>query len=159
MHGIMKYLLRVWGADEEKCKALHRPGAVEPDGPLCYWTETVEEREALCAEFRGLPVVLDRLDPGPDWDGEEIDTEKLTVARITLKLPDGRLAAGSDCFGYGYPAHAAEFQWRENNYSCDCNRSLWIKHTLGWDFPELPCGNTIELVGFEVVKEASDDAH
>lgn len=32
------------------------------------------------------------------------------------------------------------FQWTENNYSCDCNRSIFL------GLPERPCGDTIQLI-------------
>jgi hypothetical protein len=41
----------------------------------------------------------------------------------------------------GGPKHAAEYMYTEGNYSCDCNRSIFV------GLPEMPCGNTIELVG------------
>jgi len=46
-----------------------------------------------------------------------------------------------------------EFNWTEGNYSCDCNRSLFIKRQCDPDFPKMECGETIELVSLEEVKE------
>ena len=49
-------------------------------------------------------------------------------------------------FGYEYSEEDAEFQFLENNYSCDYNRSLFIQREYGEDaIPELNCGNEIEL--------------
>ena len=49
-------------------------------------------------------------------------------------------------FGYEYPEESAMFQFTENNYSCDCNRSIFIRDEYGEDvIPELDCGNEIKL--------------
>lgn len=47
----------------------------------------------------------------------------------------------------------AEFMWTDGNYSCDCNRSIMIRQKYGTDFmPELFCGETIELVRYDIVR-------
>ena len=41
--------------------------------------------------------------------------------------------------------------WEEGNYSCDCNRSLFL-HRKYPEFSEFEhCGNEIELVDYEVI--------
>jgi len=37
--------------------------------------------------------------------------------------------------------------WEDGNWSCDCNRSMMIREQCDPTFPELPCGDTIEIVG------------
>lgn len=39
--------------------------------------------------------------------------------------------------------------WTDGNYSCDCNRSLFIRQQITLDVPELGCGDTIALIGVE----------
>lgn len=52
-------------------------------------------------------------------------------------------------FGYEYPEESAIFQFTENNYSCDCNRSIFIRNEYGKDsMPELDCGNEIKLLEY-----------
>jgi hypothetical protein len=52
-------------------------------------------------------------------------------------------------FGYEYPKESAEFSFLENNYSCDCNRSLFIRREYGEDaIPELNCGDEIKLLEY-----------
>ena len=52
-------------------------------------------------------------------------------------------------FGYEYEEELAEFQFLENNYSCDCNRSLFIRREYGEDsIPELDCGHEIKLLDY-----------
>jgi hypothetical protein len=45
------------------------------------------------------------------------------------------------------------WMYEEGNYACDCNRSLFIGQECDEDFPEMPCGDTIELVSIEEVTE------
>lgn len=57
-----------------------------------------------------------------------------------------------------YPGDAAIWMFTEGNYSCDCNRSLFIRRQFGNDaIPELPCGDTIELLDYHVEHEPYED--
>jgi hypothetical protein len=50
-----------------------------------------------------------------------------------------------------YPTEdAARFDIEENNYSCDCNRSLLIQQELDSSFPQMECGDTVELVDYQL---------
>lgn len=40
--------------------------------------------------------------------------------------------------------HHAEFIWEEGNFSCDCNRSIFINE-IDNTFPLMDCGDTIKL--------------
>ena len=71
-------------------------------------------------------------------------TQKRTVADITLKYK-GNIYKFEYDFGYDYPEDAALFQFEENNYSCDCNRSLFIQRYCDEDFEDMDCGEEIEL--------------
>jgi len=46
-------------------------------------------------------------------------------------------------------AHMAEYQYTDGNYGCDCNRSLFIARHCDPDFPDMECGETIELLRLE----------
>jgi hypothetical protein len=39
-----------------------------------------------------------------------------------------------------------EWIWAEGNFSCDCNKSLFINEYCDANFPEMECGNKIKLV-------------
>jgi hypothetical protein len=39
------------------------------------------------------------------------------------------------------------FIWEDGNYSCDCNRSLFIQRCCDETFPDFKCGDEIELIG------------
>ena len=53
-----------------------------------------------------------------------------------------------------YPQDSAIWMFTEGNYACDCNRSLFIQQQFGEDaIPELPCGDTIELLEYHIEHE------
>lgn len=43
-----------------------------------------------------------------------------------------------------------EYNWKEGNYSCDCNRSQFIQEE-GYDFPTLNCGDAVKMTSFEIL--------
>jgi hypothetical protein len=54
-------------------------------------------------------------------------------------------------FGKDYNKESAEWMFLEGNYSCDCNRSLFIRREYGEDaIPELDCGEEIKLLSYQV---------
>lgn len=53
-----------------------------------------------------------------------------------------------------YSEDDAIWMFTEGNYSCDCTRSLFIREQFGdTSIPELPCGDTIELLDYHVEHE------
>jgi hypothetical protein len=73
----------------------------------------------------------------------------VSLAEIVLRVPDGRVFTLSDDSG--------RFDWEEGNLSCDCNRARYIWRHLGvavvlerdgFGQPDMPCGDTIELLGY-----------
>ena len=159
-----KYLVRIWGRDEEEVAALRKPDAIEQGQTvLCYWFDTPTERTAFLSTIPSTVMIV-RSVVDPD---EERDTSACTWAHIVLRLPDGRVGTFRQCFGYGYPTHSVEFMWREGNYSCDCNKRLYLARECGID-PEyddldkhVECGDTIELVSLEIYHTylGDDDAN
>lgn len=45
-----------------------------------------------------------------------------------------------------------EYIYREGNYSCDCNRSLFIQRQCDPAFPDLQCGDKIKMISLEKLK-------
>lgn len=109
-----------------------------------YYFETKEKRE----EF------IDKIMPYSKY-GLAIDTKdgimthKRTIAEITLKYENKIYKFDCD-FGYEYPEESALFIFEEGNYSCDCNKSLFIKEYCDEKFKEFPCGEEIELVNINI---------
>jgi hypothetical protein len=77
-------------------------------------------------------------------------SHKRTIFVGTFKYKDKEFILHYD-FGYEYPEHYAEFQFVENNYACDCNRSLFIRWEYGEDaIPELGCGHEIKMMEYHI---------
>ncbi len=86
------------------------------------------------------------------------------LATGTLISPDGRRfpleAFSIICEGEGLrhttdSPYLSEFMFEEGNYSCDCNRSLFIQATDP-SFPAYECGETIKLVDFKWAEVADN---
>jgi hypothetical protein len=152
-----RYLVRLWGRDQDAVEKLRTPDAVEDEGALCYWFPTPIERAAFLETIpSACMVVRDKVDPGVDIEGESIDTRACTMARVTLRLPDGREGTFVQSFGFGYPAHGVEYMWHEGNYSCDCNKRLYLARECNIDpdnadlDADVVCGDEIQLVNLKI---------
>lgn len=75
-----------------------------------------------------------------------------TIAHMTFIMPDGRELPYAYDFGHDYPEDSARFMFTDGNYSCDCNRSLFLaKFYEGVE--EMDCGDTIQMRDFKVMRE------
>lgn len=74
-----------------------------------------------------------------------------TIARMVL-VCNGREYPYEYDFGFAYPVDTARFMWESGNYSCDCNKSLFLSRV----YPEVvvtDCGNEIEVKNLTVTQE------
>lgn len=146
------YLLRIWGRDERIVLCRYPPDAIEDRDVACYWFATPQDREEFIdTACRGPMVALDRVDQG---DGR--DVHAITTAEIVLLTPDGVSHTLDYEFGHGYPISSAEYMWREGNYSCDCNKRLFIARAEQQPEPEddLECGDSI-LIQSLIIRQVS----
>lgn len=75
-------------------------------------------------------------------------SHKRTIFVVTFQYQGEEFNLHRD-FGYEFPEDVAVFQFVENNYSCDCNRSIFIRQEYGEDaIPELNCGEEIKLKNY-----------
>lgn len=78
-------------------------------------------------------------------------THKRTIFVGTFKYRDDTFVIHCD-FGYEYPEESAIYMFTQGNYSCDCNRSLFVRNQHGENaIPELGCGCEIEMVDYAFV--------
>lgn len=47
--------------------------------------------------------------------------------------------------------HRTQYMWNDGNYSCDCNKTMFARQR-GFDWPELECGDEVELVSLKRIK-------
>jgi hypothetical protein len=135
---MIEYMLHWWGGCEEKVKEKYGY-----DNYLYFTSkkDKYEVKDQIMA-YHHLGVAFD------EKEGEL--THKDTIALVTLKYK-GKTYFYEDNFGKEYDAKYAIFQYKENNYSCDCNRSLFIQRYCDETFPELECGDEIKLVNLEII--------
>jgi len=133
------YLLKAWGADVAKCPA---PDKIH-DGAYYWWFASPEDRERFKAKLPYSSLVTSDEDP-EDFSGNRCNTHKRTIAVMVFRLPSGEEKAFEYDFGYGYPAHSAEYMFEDGNYSCDCSRSSFL------GLETMPCGETIQMVSFDI---------
>lgn len=87
-------------------------------------------------------------------ENEGNDVRLRTVAKMVFVLPDGHEVPCIYDFGYGYPEDSARYMFEEGNYSCDCNKAIFISEVLeGFDGDDWPCENSIKIKGLTVLKE------
>lgn len=138
-----EYHLKFWGGIENDGLATAKFGP-ERD----FWFATPEERARFKAEVSLFAHAAGQIVCFGEHEGPL--ALKRTIAKMTL-THDGKRYPYEYDFGYGYPAHGAEFMFFDGNYGCDCNRSLF----LGRAYPdarieELECGDSIGVEDFEV---------
>lgn len=84
----------------------------------------------------------------------------IEVVTCTFVAPDGRRFPHraeyqpSPLLPPGESAEVVRFMYEEGNYSCDCSRSGFIR-AADPTFPELPCGEAIEMEDFKIELVAS----
>lgn len=74
--------------------------------------------------------------------------EKRTIAKMIFCF-EGKEYPYEYDFGYGFPKESAEYMFMDGNYSCDCNRSIFIRE-LHPQFKEMDCGCKIKLEKFKI---------
>lgn len=138
-----EYHLFFWGGIENDGLATAKFGPERN-----YWFATPEERARFKAQVSLFAHAAGQIVCFNESDGPL--ALKRTVAKMVL-IHDGKRYPYEEDFGYGYPAHGADFMFHEGNYSCDCNLSRFIRRThADADVPEMECGETIGVEDFEV---------
>lgn len=143
----MEWMVHIWGG---AFNADANP-SIEKDYGITegyHYFETKDAKDSFCAicnlpEYKkqGLMMHIE--------EGEL--THKRTVFVGTFAYKDNTFVIHYD-FGYEYPEESAEYMFTQGNYSCDCNRSIFIRNQHGPEsVPDLGCGYEIELVDFTFV--------
>lgn len=120
-------------------------GVTESD----HWFDSAEKRAEFraklkaCADTHACCIVF--------VENEGTDVRKRTTVQMTMRLDDGRAFEYEHDFGYAYSPENAHYMWRDGNYCCDCNRSLFLKDA-GHAVEEMDCGDTITLENFRVTQ-------
>ena len=138
-----EYMLHTWGGfynDEHKKEHGQKPGY--------FWFNTKSERDSylnLLLEFENKFNA--RMLAFDIAEGE--NTRVKTIAKMVF-IFKGKEYPYEEDFGYAYPLGLAEYMFEHGNYSCDCNRSIFIQRNYS-HFPEMQCGNKIKMKDFKVI--------
>lgn len=134
----MEYMLHWWGGSEKYIKEKYNYSEyLYFDNP-----KDRDEVKKQLMEFSDYGLVIDYKEGNL--------THKDTIAIVTLRY-DGKEYIYEDNFGKEFPENLIRFQYEENNYACDCNRSLFIQRNCDENFPEFNCGDLIEIVKLDII--------
>lgn len=139
-----EYMAHIWGGawNENANPSIEKDLEIKEG---YHYFKTEEERD------RFLKLIKQYSSQGLVWDLREGEmTHKRTIFVADLKYKDMVYTIHCD-FGYEYPEEQAIFMFEEGNYSCDCNRSLFIQDEYGEDaIDELDCGEEIEMLNYHL---------
>ena len=139
-----EYMAHIWGGawNENANPSIEKDLGIKES---YHYFKTKEERD------RFLKLIKQYSSQGLVWDLREGEmTHKRTIFVADLKYKDMVYTIHCD-FGYEYPEEQAIFMFEEGNYSCDCNRSLFIQDEYGENaIDELDCGEEIKMVNYHL---------
>ena len=137
-----EYMAHIWGGawNENANPSIEKDLEIKEG---YHYFKTEEERD------RFLKLIKQYSSQGLVWDLREGEmTHKRTIFVADLKYKDLVYTIHCD-FGYEYPEEEAIFMFEDGNYSCDCNRSLFIQDEYGENaIDELDCGEDIEILNY-----------
>ena len=145
-----EYLLHTWGGfynEEHKAKHGLEPG--------CFWFSTADERKKFLDSLKEVEKKYDAHSLVFSFE-EGKHVRYRTIARMKL-VYNGKEYPYEYDFGFGYPVESAHYMWEDGNYSCDCNKSLFLSR-IHEEVSELNCGDTIETRDFIVTQERTSCA-
>ena len=141
-----EYMAHIWGGawNENANPSIEKDLEIKEG---YHYFKTKEERD----KFLKLIKQDKYLNQGLVLDLKEGEmTHKRTIFVADLKYKDMVYTIHCD-FGYEYPEEEAIFMFEDGNYSCDCNRSLFIQDEYGENaIQELDCGEEIEMLNYHL---------
>jgi hypothetical protein len=115
-----------------------------------FWFPTSNDRSEFKAKLIGFAETHKVTIAFKEEEGNQVRFR--TIARMVMALPDGREFPYEYDFGYDFGEDSARFMFFDGNYSCDCNKTIFLseKHP---EIEEWDCGDKIELRDFKVSLE------
>lgn len=139
-----EYMVKIWGGawNSDANPSILKDLGIDEG---CYYFNTEKERDDFIKILR-----QDKYDKQGlmTWKNEGELSHRRTIFIYKLKYKNKIYDMEYD-FGYEYPVESAIYMFTEGNYSCDCNRSDFIRKKYGEDeIEELPCGEEIKLINY-----------
>jgi hypothetical protein len=137
-----EYMIHIWGGawNEDATPSIKEDLGI--DEGYRYFN-TKEERDIFSNKLKPY----EHLGLVRDFKEGEL-THKRTIAIVDFYYNGKEYNIEKD-FGYEYEEESARFMFFDGNYSCDCNRSLFISRKYE-EFPELDCGDLIQMISFKI---------
>jgi uncharacterized protein (TIGR02996 family) len=140
-----RHLVRFWGLG---ATADVRAIRDSPSAALFHIEDEGLAYAAFCPSAEDVAGLREYLATGDSHvdTGEFGNTPYLrTIAAFDLVPPGSKAYQCRIDFGFGYPDDPARYMLEDGNYSCDCNRSLFLRDQAGWPGDEAPCGESIRM--------------
>lgn len=144
MENQKEYMVHIWGGAWN----YNANPSIEKDLGIkegYHYFKTEEEKNEFCKHlhnpiYKSQGLMID--------EKYGVMSHKRTIFVGTFKYKDKEFVIHYD-FGYEFEEENAIFMFEHGNYSCDCNRSLFIQEEYGEDaIPELNCGWDIEMTEY-----------
>lgn len=112
------FMVQAWGGGQNSF-AKEYPNHKKHNSSLFYYFDTQAEMNALINKAQNYDkgCVVTSVGEG--------DIHNRTIACMDL-VYEGKSYYHEQDFGYGYLEHAAEYMYFDGNYSCDCNKLLFL---------------------------------
>lgn len=139
-----EYMIHIWGGawNEDSHPSIEKDLGIKSGYHYFDTEQELKDFENKLKPYSHLGLVRD-IKHG-------VMSHKRTVAICTFEYKGKEYIIDYD-FGYEYPEDSAHFMFYDGNYSCDCNRSMFISRKYGKDtMEELDCGYKIELKDFKI---------
>lgn len=139
-----EYMVHIWGGafNNDACPSIEKDLGITEG---YHYFSTQREKDDFC-DLLNNPIYKNQ--------GLMIDvlhgymSHKRIIFVGTLKYKDKEFVIHYD-FGYEFDEQDAIYMFTVGNYSCDCNRSLFIAREYGdGAIQEMNCGNEIELLNY-----------
>ena len=144
MNNKEEYMVHIWGGawNYDANPSIEKDLGIKEG---YHYFQTEEEKNEFCKHLYNPVYSNQGLMIGQKHG---IISHKRTIFVGTFKYKDKEFVVHFD-FGYEFEEENAIFMFEHGNYSCDCNRSLFIQEEYGDDaIPFLNCGDEIEMLEY-----------
>lgn len=142
-----EYHLNFWGGIENDNTIEKELGISEKD----FWFSSEKKRDAFKVTLQDVAKKHKEVIVFSENEGVQVRFR--TVVKMIMVMPGGEELPYTYDFGYAYPESSACFMWEDGNYSCDCNKSMFLSQIYPHIKEQDECGDDIELKDFKVTLE------
>jgi len=141
MNDKYEYLLHYWGEINNFDYIEKELGITEN----YFWFDLKEERKEFKNKLKSIAGKHNVCIVFSEEEGKLVRYK--TKANIIFELNGKEYDLEYD-FGYGYPEESALYMFEDGNYSCDCNKAMFLSGKypeLEKELDDMKCGDTIKI--------------